>query len=681
MMETIPLPKWRLRNFSTGHELFRKLAHHARPPEKLTVTEFAIKHQGYDPDYLPWQPEIMDALGNPAGQEVGLCGPVQTGKSTIGLAWAGWIIACQPDEMLIGHPTQDLARTFVNTRLDPMIEKTRIVASRLMPFMNANATWLKQFMGMNLATVWPAPAQFAQRPIRYGWLDDYDQFAEDIGSTAEKGGQGSALALLEGRLTSYEGRSKKFISSTLADDGGGKTEAFVAGGTDERLQPVCPSCGERWEIDLLADLKFDASGSPDHAASTAHVVCGTGNGCVLEPKDKRRVLRGLIGLPNRGFVAANEAGSKGRRTFRIDGLLCMTSWTKLAHDWRAAQIEWEKRQDETHLRTFVQTKAGKNYRSRLSGEKPLGDDDIAVLKDKDFREGIIPAGPVTWTLAVDVQGDRFECAAVGYADGHESWLIKRWSIDVLEDGLTTLQPFRKPEHWRMLLPLFHKTWKLANGGESPPPLCVAIDTGGGGDKEEATATENAKKFWRMAVSAGVHRNRIMLLKGRSDPKAELVKIGQFSDRKVKGTPQRAGPVLWLVNVHKIKNIMDARLRRRDPGPGRVHLPKNFEEQHLQELTAEELVRGKWKKVRARNETWDLVIYAWAALIKPPFAKSRDDMGWVPKLFRIGAVASRMVTKQPVEQVEDQEQIAMPARRASINKLTGRKRGDWLKGNH
>jgi phage terminase large subunit GpA-like protein len=659
-MERLPAPRWRIPAFTSGHELFRGLAHYARPQEKLTVSQFAVRYQNYDPDIFPWQLEIMDRLSNAAVREVGLLGPVQTGKSTIGIAWTGRNVLCDPDDMQITLPTQQLSAIFSNSRVTPMIEKTKVVRDRLKPGPNAIQTYSKHFMGMDIYFSHPSPGEFTQRPIRYEWADDADQFPDDIGGSQTKDGQGSIHSLMQGRMTSFQGRSKLFISSTPADDNGGKTEAFVRSGTFERLHPECPQCGERWEIDAERDLKFESGSQPERAAKTAHVVCGTGNGCILQPKDKRKLLSSLNRLPNRGFISHNPEVGQEISTFWLDGLMCMSSWTEIAREWRIAEIAWAARQDEGPMRTLRQTKFGKNHRSILSGEKPLNEEDVAKLKDAGFKSGIVPAGPVVWTLSVDTQHNRFDCAAVGYCDGHESWLIHRWTLDVLDDGFTALQPFLKPEHWRVLLPLFDMTWEMEGGGRTPPPLCVAIDTGGGGDKTEATATENAKKFWRLAREAGVAGNRIMLLKGSSTASGELVRVGAFSDKKVKGTPQRSGPVLWLVNGHKIKNIMDVRLRRTEPGPGRIHLPEDLADEYLAELTAEEVVKGKWVKRRPRNETWDLIRYAWSALIKPPFAKSRDKMNWVPKAYRIEGLSILPTSEAASGQGEDAQPDRMPA---------------------
>lgn len=608
-------------------------------------------HRDFDPEILPWQAEIMDALGDAGTSEVGLLGPSQAGKSDIGLAWTGWIIDTDPSDMLICQPDRSMSENFVKTRLDPMIESTAAVKSKLQPVANANNIWLKLFRGMSIASIWPVPAQFAQRPIRFGWIDDYDQIDDDIGAVGGDGGQGSAISLLEGRFTSHEGREKKFISSSPADERGGKTEAFVAGGTDEQLQPICPQCGDRFEPDIMRDLRFDATGTADLAERTAHVVCPA-NGCLLDPAERRKLLASLSTLPARGFVAANTTVSQRRRTFRVDGLLALTSWPKLARLWREAQLEWEARQDESLLRTFVNTKGGKNYRSQLSGAKPVETDNLKARREKGLYLGRVPAGVKAWVITIDVQHNRLECMAFGWGEGLEGWIIDRWAIDVLDDGLTSPAPFTHPEHSAILLPLFSKRYPLADGsGMSPPPLTVQIDVGGGGIKGEG-ATGFVRAFWEAAVALGIHRSRITLTKGGSNPNGELMPRAKFADQKRRGGANRTSAELWLPNVHRIKGMIDARLRREDHGPGFIHLPGGrvggaalslsvpeggtgrLLDQHVEEITAEELQKGRWKAVRPRNETLDLLVAAQAAILRPPFAQSRTHMRWVPAAFRV-----------------------------------------------
>jgi len=622
-----------------------------RPQEQLSLVEWSIRHRGYDPDTLPWQLELMAALSDPQTSEVGIIKPAQCGATTVGTNWAGWIVDTDPSDMLICQPDRGMAEKFVKGRLDPMIDETRTVAAKLQPLANANNLWIKLFRGMMLTTVWPVASQFTQLSIRYGWLDDYDQYDDNIGETGGEGGQGSGIALLDGRFISHEGREKKYISSSPAKDDLSGIEAFVADGTDERLWPECPHCEERFEIDFLRDLRFDNSGSADLAERTAHVICPA-NGCVLEPGDRRRLHESCSRLPNYGFVQTNVGLSKRRRTFRVDGLMALPTWPTLARKWREAQIAWELRQDESGLRTVVNTQAGKNYRSKLSGQKPIETEALKGRREQGFKIGTIPAGVKVWSIQVDVQANRLECQAFGWGEGLEGWLLDRWSIDVLEDGLTSPAPFSHSEHSRVLLPLFERRYPLADGsGMSPPPLTVQLDVGGGGAKGEG-ATEFAKAFWEAARAIGVHKSRITLTKGSSRPTGEVMPRAKFAEQKRRGGAKRSSAELWLPNVHRIKGVIDARLRRTDPGPGYIHLPGGktgggqlkpgqdegatgrLLDQHVDEITAEELKKGKWEKVRPRNETWDLLVAAYASILRPPFAQSRTHMRWVPPAYRV-----------------------------------------------
>lgn len=615
--------------------------------------------------------EPLDALTDPDVSEVGLQAGAQCGKSEIGLGWLGWSIEHSPADFLLAQPDKAMAQDFVVRRINPMVARSAVLKAQLLPAANADNIFLKQFRGMLLSTIWPVASQFRARPIPRGWLDDFDEFDDDIE------GQGSAVKLLDGRQTTFEGRDTKFVSSSPARPDGGGIEAFVEAGTDERLQPVCPSCSERIELDLKRDLKFD-EGTIDEAEASAHVICPA-NGCILEPEHRRAVLDSLADLPAKGFVAANKRAGTKRRTFRVDGLLGFTSWPKLAREWREAQMAWALRQDENPLRAFFNAKAGKNYRSQLAGEKPLDAADLGKRREKGWKLGTVPIGPKVLVTVVDVQADRFECATIGYGEGLESWLIDRWSIEALADGLTVVSPFQHPEHWQVLLPLWSRGYPLIDArgtatGQTVTALSVAIDTGGL-DK----AAEGAKRTWHAATQMGIHPSRVTLLKGSNRPTGKLMPPAQFAEQKIKGGPRKRGPKLWMPNVHAIKEIEDARLRRETPGPGYVHLPGNLAEHHLDEITAEARdLKGLWKKLRPRNETWDLLVYGYASILKPPFAQTRDHMRWVPRDFRVPKAA--MVEAKAADEAaktDSAEAEQVPAKAVARRRPPARRGKNWM----
>lgn len=664
--------------FETGREIFARLAGIVRPKERLTVSQWAARFMPhYDPDALPFLAEIMDALGDPETSQVTDMGPAQGGKSMIGEAWIGFTVDRRPEPFLMVQPDKAAAEAFVKLRINELVRQVPVVKAALLPDASADNMHLKLFRGMYLGAAWPVKSQIRQRPYCNVWADDFDAIPPDIE------GEGGLLGLLDGRQTTFEGRETTLVSSSPAQDGAG-IEALVERGTDERLQPVCPSCGERIELNIRRDLKFDASGTVDEAEATAHVVCPA-SGCILEPSARRELLASLRDLPNRGFVAANKTASKRHRSFRRDGLLAFTSWPKLARQWRAAQLAWDLRQDENELRAFFNVKGGQNYRSQLSGEKPVEAKDLKDRLERHWRLGTVPKGPRVLNIVVDAQHDRFECAAIGTAAGRETWIIDRFAIHVLDDGLTGVKPFVHKEHWKVLLPLFDRKYPMVDGAGNvvghAPVLSVAVDTGGS-DREGDQATEGAKYFFAAARVLGVQANRITLLKGGSNPNGKLMPPGQFADQKLKGGGKRSSARLWIPNVHKIKNAIDARLRRTVAGPGYVHLPHDIEEEHLLELTAEELVNGKWTKRRRRNETWDHLVYGEAAILKPPFAQSQAHMRWIPRGYGIswpkGSEVEPQMHESPAGDAPEvevvKEELPLRQRRKAV---PPRRRKGWM----
>jgi len=475
------------------------MAHRLRPNEKLTLSQWAERFMPhYDPELLPFLAEIMDACSDPETGEVGDMGPSQGGKSLVGEAFMGFSIHQDPQPFLMTQPDKIAAETFIKLRVNTLMDRVPVLRAELAPSLSADNMHLKLFKGMYLGAAWPVKSHFRGRPYCRGWLDDFDAISDDIE------GEGDAVGLLESRFAFFKGQDTKLVSSSPGKDKGG-IEAFVAVGTDERLQPVCPTCGDRIEVDTIRDLKFDDTGGAELAAETAHVVCPA-HGCILEPEARHELLRSLRDLPNRGFVARNRAAGKYRRTFRRDGLLSLNSWEDLARQWRAAQIAWADLQDEGPLRTFYNTKAGKNYRSILSGEKPIESATLRDRREAGWKLGTVPRGPKVLVLVIDVQRDRFECAVIGIAAGREMWLVDRFAIDVLDDGLTGVAPFIHKEHWKVLLPLFDRRYPLLDRGKmigEARILSVTVDTGGS-DKAGDQATEGAKYFWEEARSARIH---------------------------------------------------------------------------------------------------------------------------------------------------------------------------------
>lgn len=614
------------------------------PPEYIAISDWAesgkrvLNRGGIDEpfsfDAAPYLREPQDMLGSTAVyRALAIKGCAQSGKTELYLNWIGHTVECDPADMIVLHPDKLLAREFMVSRVGNLVEMTEGMAERFRP--GGDNTLEKRFIGCNVWGIWPVGAQLRQRPVPRTVVDDLDDVPEDID------GQGSAQVLIEARQTSFEGREKAFYASSPALGKGRGIAAIYDAGTRKRWHWPCPHCGATFTPewghvhvkvggDLVAIDSDDAKLSAAAAKASAVLVCPV-SGCVIEPRHKMAMNRAgrwagpLQHVDDDGAVIGPELETS-IASYHIHGLMGFSSWGRLAELYVEARDKWRNGQNENDLRAFFNARLGLEYRSQVDGDAPLTADDLDARRDS-YAQRTVPAFVKVLIAAVDVQGDRFEVLVVGYGDGLESAVIDRFAILETEDG-RRVRPGKYPEHWGELLKRVMSTrWKLADDPElDMPVLATAIDTGG-----EAGVSDNAKKFWYLARQAGLADKRITLVKGSSHKGGKILPSPTYLETIGRGRIKKNGAKLFVINTHELKDIVDARLRRAEPGPGYIHLPAGFDAEYLDELTAEEKQDGNWEKIRERNETLDLTCYAIAALMR--FAGERYTMHWVPAFAR------------------------------------------------
>ena len=124
--------------------------------------------------------------------------------------------------------------------------------------------------------------------------------------------------------------------------------------------------------------------------------------------------------------------------------------------------------------------------------------------------------------------------------------------------------------------------------------------------------------------------------------------------------------LFPVGVDTAKELIYARLKIKEPGPGYCHFPAHYDDEYFRQLTAEQIVtrfskgfrKREWKKIRPRNEALDCRVYALAA-----YALLNAN---------INQIANRIDRK--IETVEPKPEPVSPARR--IRRV---KQQNWVNG--
>jgi phage terminase large subunit GpA-like protein len=197
------------------------------------------------------------------------------------------------------------------------------------------------------------------------------------------------------------------------------------------------------------------------------------------------------------------------------------------------------------------------------------------------------------TCGVDVQETWIEAAVWAHGAGEEMWLL---DTPQFHGDVNTDVP------WSQLQDFLRTTYKTTNGYQVPISI-TAIDSG---DQTELVYRK-AKEF----TKAGL---KIVAIKGFDGARA----VFEWSRYKNVGKPR-----LGLVGSSQAKGILLGRLKNVSVfGPGYIHFPAGVLPDVLEQITSEQKIRifGKgsapqtiWKKLRARNEQLDCMVYAYAAL--------------------------------------------------------------------
>ena len=153
-----------------------------KPPEELTVAEWADKHRRLSPETSaeagPWRTsrtpylrEPMEAFTDPKIRKIVMVAASQVGKSELELNIIGYIIDQDPGSIIFVQPTLDDARKFSRLRIAPMIRDSKVLKAKVSDIKakdSGNTILQKSFPGgMLTITGSNSPSALASTPARY----------------------------------------------------------------------------------------------------------------------------------------------------------------------------------------------------------------------------------------------------------------------------------------------------------------------------------------------------------------------------------------------------------------------------------------------------------------------------------------------------------------------------------
>jgi phage terminase large subunit GpA-like protein len=639
----------------------RQHAHRIVAPTRgrpSTVAGQYLRNQrgALDMTQAPMMVEPLDQLGGREYQGIVLVGPQRSSK-TFGLILGGitYISLADPGDVLVTTITQDKAREFSHSELEPAIRHSPELQSVLSPRAQDDSTFDKWFRsGMVIKIGWPAISQLSSSTYRYVFLTDYDRPL----NRDNVDGEGPLWDVAFRRVTTFMSRGKCLAESSPGEDYVDPTwspssphEAPPArgilslynNGTRARWYWPCAACNAYFEakpgFEIFAMPEFDALKETVLTADIealveeyARVVCPH-CGFIHDQHFKADMNAAGMWIHEGQSVEKGERVGEPRRTNIWSGWLggCAASfqrWDSIVRNYLQGVLTYVRTSDESSMRLSTTSDSAAPYlpqavrKHRAPGE--------LVKRAESWPREAVPKGVRFLTAAADVQSSRFVVQVHGWGPGFQQWLIDRYDISGSKrmesfDRHASVSPGAYLEDWSLLLDAVAKTYPVVDLDDFRMPIHFMLVDSGGAEG----VTDNAYKFWRNIVMPRGMRYRIQLVKGDGRPSAPRI-TQTYPDTRARNDRRadaRGDVPVWLVNTNIMKDAVAGDLAREVVGSGYLHLPKWLAEDRpetFRELVAEVRTPKGWLNPSGKpNEALDLAVYNRAAAV----ALGTERMDW------------------------------------------------------
>ena len=553
----------------------RECLRYLRPPEKLTVSEWAEKYRLLDSKTSampgPWRNRktpylvgIMDEILNYESEEVIFCKCTQIGGSEAMLNMIGYIIQQDPSPTMVVYPTDKLAESISDNRLVPMIKASPSLSELFREFQSQKLEL--QFQGMYLSLVGSnSPSSLASKAIKYLMLDEVDKYPSNTKKEADP------IALARERTKTFANR-KTYMTSTPTVREGHIWKALEGADLEKHYFVPCPHCGE------MIELKFNQIKWPDKEGMTTNEradmavyvcqECGT----LINDYHKDRMLQ----QGEWRVVKQNTTGKK-KVAFWINTLYSpFVRFSEIALEFL------NSKDDPERLQNFRNSWLAEPWEDTATHT----DEDMVLARQTDDEEFVVPDWAKMLTAGVDVQKN---CL---YYD------IRAWGDYITSQSITHGQVSSFADIDRVM----NLTYRNKAGDDFVVQLCL-IDSGYNADDTYEFCVSNLD--WAMPV------------KGSSTQMTSHYKLSTVNRPGTKGD----GIQLVLTDGDKYKDMIASRLHKPN-GTGSWMVYKGCDLEYARQVTAEHKINvrsngrvlQKWvpKTQHIDNHFLDCSVYALAA---------------------------------------------------------------------
>ena len=547
-----------------------------KPPEDITVSQWADKYRILDAktsampgpwrtDHTPYLRGIMDEFNNHETEEIIYVKPTQVGGTECLQNMVGYIIQQDPAPTMIVYPTDKLADSISENRLQPMIKAAPSIKRRYKE--NESSKLELQFDGMYLTLAGSnSPSSLASKAIRFLFLDEVDKYPGASRKEADP------ISLARERTKTFHNR-KIFITSTPTIKTGHIWKAKEDADIEKHYYVPCPHCGEYIELKWV-QVKFPDKEGMSHAdrAEFANYVCQE-CGCIITDQDKPEMLR------------YGEWRTVRQRTkfARKVAFWMNTLYSPFVRFSEAVKEFLDSKDDPELFQNFVNSWLAEPWEDT----KLRTNADLVLERQTQIGELVVPDWAKMLTAGVDVQEN---CLY---------WSIRAWGDYLTSQNIAHGQAFSFMELERIM--------NLEYRAEDGSPMVVSltlIDSGYNADSVYDFCVENSE--WALPS------------KGSSNPMLSHYKLSTIN----KSGSKAYGMNLILVDTGKYKDMIAGRMRKPN-GSGSWMVYAGCDREYAEQVTAEHKVnvrtnngkvKQEWvkKASHADNHYLDCEVYAMAA---------------------------------------------------------------------
>jgi phage terminase large subunit GpA-like protein len=555
-------------------------------------------------EYTPYFVPIAAYLDDTTTREVWIYACSQSGKSTFGTGFTGYITDCMPGPTMEIMPTKDDVKNRIEARIRPMFAANESLLAHVRGH-NVNNIFIGKQTVMDhmiLYIGWATTAEaMADKPVCYVKADETGKYPPYVGEEADP------ISLLRKRQRWFKDRSKFLAMTTPVTAGDMSDQNWQRGDCCQWWAP-CQHCGKwheiKWEnvkIDRYRDnrgkWRFYAESvySKGGRARYACPRCGT-----FWSEDDRwnTVCRGKFvpdgcSVDDTGRITGTSRES-AYKSCRIHALMLhpmVETVTNLVCEFVNAQKQKEMGNIQP-LKDFWNSQLARPWRQTRA------ETDIERLKTHigSYAAQIVPVGVELLTAGLDVQKDHLFLRVLGWGYLGEFWSIFEQRI---ETG-----PTDRLDNLEKVIPFLTRRWPAMEGKDIQyRTAAAAIDRGYNTEEVDALCVKYIGTVNLIPVA------------GDDTVKKRQWRTGYAAGGRIKR---------YDLNVTSYKDaLFRSYFESTVPGPGYGHLHKDTQYEVLEHLTAEhkvietkgnKLIRAGWKlkKEGRANHYWDCDVYARAA---------------------------------------------------------------------